>query len=106
MSTEEKIIGRVCPQCGRVLEETWKSCPYCGKDLIGTQKPSKGGRTWAIISIIFGVVSFIVFGIPLGLAAIICGAVAVTKENKLGIVGIILGVIGAVLALIILLAVF
>ncbi len=94
--TEEKIVGRVCPQCGRVLEETWKSCPHCGKNLIGAQKPR--GRTYGILSIIFGVVSFIIFGIPLGLAAIVCGAVAVTREDMLGIAGIILGVIGALLA--------
>lgn len=86
------------------MEETWKSCPHCGKDLTGAQKPK--GRTYAIISIIFGVASFIIFGIPLGLAAIVCGAIAVAKEDKLGIVGIILGVIGAALALWFLLAIF
>lgn len=106
MSTEEKVVGRVCPQCGKVLEETWKSCPYCGKDLTGAQKPPMQGRSWAILSIIFGVVSFIIFGIPFGLAAIICGTVAVAKEDMLGIVGVSLGVIGALLAFWILLAIF
>ena len=37
-STQEKIISRICPQCGRVLEESWVSCPYCGRNLNGRQK--------------------------------------------------------------------
>ena len=37
-STQEKIISRVCPQCGRVLKESWVSCPYCGRNLTGRQK--------------------------------------------------------------------
>ena len=37
-STQEKIISRVCPQCGRVLEESWVSCPYCGRNLTCRQK--------------------------------------------------------------------
>jgi hypothetical protein len=36
--TQERIISRVCPQCGRVLEESWVSCPYCGRNLTGRQK--------------------------------------------------------------------
>ena len=36
--TQERIISRVCPQCGRVLEESWVSCPYCGRNLAGRQK--------------------------------------------------------------------
>jgi len=37
-STQERIISRVCPQCGRVLKESWVSCPYCGRNLTGRQK--------------------------------------------------------------------
>lgn len=37
-STQERTISRVCPQCGRVLEESWVSCPYCGRNLTGRQK--------------------------------------------------------------------
>lgn len=103
MSAQEEV-KRVCPQCGRVLEETWKNCPNCSKNLSVAQKPQ--GRTYGILSIIFGVVSFIIFGIPLGFAAIVCGAVAVAKDDMLGIVGIVLGVIGALLAFILLLAIF
>lgn len=103
MSTDEKTITRVCPQCGKVLEENWKSCPYCGKDLTGA---GGTGRTWAIVSIILGAISFLIFGIPLGIAAIICGVVAVAKNDNLGIIGIILGLIGAALAAIVLMIIF
>jgi len=27
------VITRICPQCGRVLAEDVKYCPYCGKEL-------------------------------------------------------------------------
>jgi len=52
----------------------------------------------AILSIIFGVVSFIIFGIPLGFADIICGGIAASRGDNLGIAGVVLGVIGAALA--------
>ena len=26
-----------CPQCNRVLEESWKACPYCGRNLMQPQ---------------------------------------------------------------------
>jgi MFS family permease len=28
-----QVITRICPQCGRVLSEDIKFCPYCGKEL-------------------------------------------------------------------------
>jgi hypothetical protein len=28
-----QVITRICPQCGRVIEENTKFCPYCGKQL-------------------------------------------------------------------------
>lgn len=28
-----QVIARICPQCGRVLSEEIKFCPYCGKEL-------------------------------------------------------------------------
>jgi uncharacterized membrane protein YvbJ len=102
MSSGDKVITRVCPQCGRVLEEGWKSCPYCGWSGAEVKSPTKK-RTMSRISIILGVVSFIVAGIPLGIGAIFCGALAISRdEDKLGIVGIILGIIGIILALMVL----
>jgi hypothetical protein len=29
----QQIITRICPQCGRVIDETVKFCPHCGKSL-------------------------------------------------------------------------
>jgi len=48
-STQGRVISRICPQCGRVLEESWVSCPYCGKNLTGTQEPLRTA---------FGILSF------------------------------------------------
>jgi len=31
--TGSQVITRICPQCGRVLSEEIKFCPYCGKEL-------------------------------------------------------------------------
>lgn len=31
--TGPQVITRICPQCGRVLSEEIKFCPYCGKEL-------------------------------------------------------------------------
>ena len=104
MVTEKKIVDRVCPQCGKVLEETWNACPSCGRSL--TLKQQSDGRTWSILSIVFGIISLLIFGIPLGIAAVICGSVAVSKNDDLGIIGIIIGVIGALLAWLILSVLF
>ncbi len=115
MSTEEAFKN--CPNCGKVLEETWIVCPYCGGNLTGAQKLQK--RKLAILSAIFGLISLIfgivalfsndlfstyffflvIFGFPLGLVAVVFGAIATAKEDMLGIVGIILGNIGVAWAL-------
>ena len=61
----------------------------------------------ALASFIMGIVCFIIAGIPLGTAAVITGIVAITKfdseteKNKwMAYVGIVLGAIGAILAVI------
>jgi heme/copper-type cytochrome/quinol oxidase subunit 2 len=30
---KKEEIKRICPQCGRVIKEDVKFCPYCGKEL-------------------------------------------------------------------------
>lgn len=103
MATEAKVISRICPRCGRVLEEAWISCPYCGRNLTGAQKPQGiSGRTLARISVILSVGSLFVLGIPLGILAMIVGALAVRKEASLRIAGIVLGFIGALFGVLIL----
>jgi len=60
----------------------------------------------AILSIVLGVISLFVrvrvfFFPPLGFAAIICGAIAISRGDNNGITGFILGVFGTLIALII-----
>jgi hypothetical protein len=33
MPSPPQVITRICPQCGRVIEENTIFCPYCGKQL-------------------------------------------------------------------------
>ena len=33
MPAPPQVITRICPQCGRVIDENTKFCPYCGKQL-------------------------------------------------------------------------
>lgn len=65
------------------------------------------GRTFGIISVVLGAITFGIqfvgglcfgwIGWPLGIAAIICGIIALAKGAKgLGIAGIVLSVIGVV----------
>jgi len=63
-------------------------------------------RVWSTISIILGVVCFIIFGLPLGLVAIITGAVAVAQGDDRGYIGVALGVVGALIAFFLLMAFF
>jgi uncharacterized membrane protein HdeD (DUF308 family) len=63
----------------------------------------------ALASFIMGLLCFIVAGIPLGTAAVITGIISLTKFNPeteknkwMGIVGIILGILGAVAAIVVL----
>lgn len=32
------LISNVCPQCKRLLDATWKACPYCGRNLIRQER--------------------------------------------------------------------
>jgi len=103
VSKGPKVISRICPQCGRVLEETWTTCPYCGRNLTGTQKPQGiPGRSLANISIILSIGSLLVLGIPLGILAMIVGALAVRKEDERGKAGIIIGFIGVLFGILLL----
>lgn len=96
MSSAAQIITRVCPQCGRVLQEEWKSCPYCGRNFVEMQSKMPVSRSMSTVSIILGAISLIVFGIPLGITAIVCGAIAVSRNDQRGIIGIVIGIIGIV----------
>jgi hypothetical protein len=32
-------MPKTCPNCGRVVEQSWVNCPYCGHDLRGQTPP-------------------------------------------------------------------
>jgi RNA polymerase subunit RPABC4/transcription elongation factor Spt4 len=72
MSVDERVIPNlVCPNCGKLLEATWKACPYCGTsqrrptyeeslgidheyesaETVAAELPS---RTWYLVPFLFG----------------------------------------------------
>lgn len=71
---------------------------------------SQSGKTLGIVSVVLGAITFGIqfmgglccgwIGWPLGIAAIVCGIIAMTQGAKtLGAVGIILSVIGVIVQL-------
>lgn len=68
-------------------------------------KAGKKNNNMALTSFILGLVSLLIAGIPLGIAAVVTGSTALakfnpeTEKNKwMAIAGIIIGIIGAVSA--------
>lgn len=80
------------------------------KELIAQKNDAKGNpRGLAIASLVTGIVSLFVAGIPLGILAIVFGAIAAGKLEKgdgrgMAIAGLVLGIIGVLGALIFLAA--
>jgi len=62
----------------------------------------KGG--FGIASLVLGILGLFVGGIPLGILAIIFGAVGLSKNQKFSLAGLILGIIDFVVGLIIVIA--
>lgn len=60
----------------------------------------KGG--FGTASLVLGIISLIIAGIPLGILAIIFGAIALHKEQKYGMAGLILGIAGFITAILLL----
>ena len=50
---------------------------------------------------VFGIIGLLVFGIPLGIVALICGIVAVAIGSNLGVLAIILGVLDLLAAILV-----
>ncbi len=96
-----------CTKCGRENAPYIEICPKCGSEM--TAKLSAKGtlpqrftktldniQIIAIISLVLGCGSIFSFALVFGPAAIVCGSIAVSKGNKLGWGGVILGAIGII----------
>jgi hypothetical protein len=67
-----------------------------------TERGSQAGMTLATVSIIFGIASMFIAGIPLGIAAVVVGVYAWMRGQRLAVIGVVIGVIGFVTALLLL----
>jgi len=80
-------------------------CNVCGETKtlrIPMGRPRKHGleKLFPLLSALFGAFSLFVLGLPLGAAAIIFGSASLEREgwNLLGVAGVLLGLVGLLLA--------
>jgi len=64
------------------------------------KKLEKGG--FGTTGLVCGICSLILFGIPLGILAIVFGAIAMNKEQRFGVAGVVLGIVGMLAAILML----
>ncbi len=91
-------VERACPKCGTVLKREWKACPDCGWTMTRHGIPHGS----AIASIPCSIVGFFFLGTFFGLIGAGLGASAVMRKDKdkLGYIGIILGIAVFILSMI------
>jgi len=99
----------ICPDCGTQNPPSSSYCSNCGRSIgAGARERKKGAVTGAgVASLVTGIVGLIVFAIILGPVALVLGCIAWSKdEDKLGIAGIILGIIDIIAWLILVAYIF
>lgn len=86
----------ICPNCGTQNPPSSSYCSDCGRPIgAGARERKKSTVTGAgVASLVMGIVGLIIFAIVLGPIAIILGAIAWgNNKDKLGLAGLILGII-------------
>ena len=96
----------ICPNCRANNADGAVQCAACGAPMVAyAPAPVKApGKGLAVASMVCGIVSFFIFGLVLGILAVIFGGVAKSKGYRGGMAtaGIVLGVIGLALYFIVL----
>lgn len=57
-------------------------------------------------SLVLGIISLVILGLPCGILAIIFGSIAISKQQKYGSAGLILGLIGTLTSILIIFMLF
>ena len=114
-----------CPFCAEEIQDEAIFCKYCHRELVAStatpvpqnkavsatpgfsvtrvgQEKAGWAPTVSVISIVAGIIGLAVFGIPLGLTAMICGTLAAGAGEGKGKIGIVLGMLDMVAAVCIL----
>lgn len=124
-------MSRICPYCGTEIDDNAEFCSVCGaeqksfinniphndqsyeeqfKSQVNVKKLPVASKTdgLSIVSLIFGIISILTFGIAIvpECIAIICTIVSRKKGNrsKVGTAGLICGIIGIILLILTLLS--
>lgn len=111
-----------CIECGSEIEESWNSCPNCGKVLKAGKAPqsqpvvqaqpqpqpqpyqvqpyqksySTGGQnTYGVVALVCGIIGLFFGGVIFGIVAIVMGGLGLNRDEdtRAAKIGLVLGVI-------------
>ena len=80
----------LCPQCGRVIEEEWNSCEFCGLRLSFESRAGSIGVVLGVFSLLFAYIPII------WLVAIVLNVYALLKRDGNGRWGLLLAILGMI----------